>query len=245
MVLSNEHRLESQTDPISKRISKRELHQNNLRGWKGKGSFKGKKSYTRPMEVVKMWSCLGEPPGCLRARYSNRLMDISAASCWGASQVALVVKNLPTSAGDIDLGLIPGSGRSPGGGNGNLLQYSCLENSMDRGAGSLQSMGVQRVWYNTHCWIQILALPSWLSGWATAPALKLICLFTCHEEDEPCPLGLWRMGDDEQRNSQCSYFWPLTGLLCRQLLCIESQAPLISQCTIISYGSLGWEDPLE
>ena len=59
--------------------------------------------------------------------------------------MALVVKNLPTSAGDIDLGLIPGSGRSPGGGNGNLLQYSCLENSMDRGAGSLQSMGVQRV----------------------------------------------------------------------------------------------------
>ena len=33
-----------------------------------------------------------------------------------------------------DLGSIPGSGRSPGGGNGNLLQYSCLENSMDRGA---------------------------------------------------------------------------------------------------------------
>ena len=44
-------------------------------------------------------------------------------------------KNLPASAGDIrDVGLIPGSGRSPGGGNGNPLQYSCLENSMDRGA---------------------------------------------------------------------------------------------------------------
>ena len=39
-----------------------------------------------------------------------------------------------TSAGDIrDMGLIPGSGRSPGGGNGNPLQYSCLENCMDRG----------------------------------------------------------------------------------------------------------------
>ena len=41
-------------------------------------------------------------------------------------------KNLPATAGDSDL--IPGSGRSPIGGNGNPLQYSCLENSMDRGA---------------------------------------------------------------------------------------------------------------
>ena len=49
--------------------------------------------------------------------------------------MALVVKNLPTNAGDIrDVGLIPGSGRSPGGENGNLLQYLCLENPMDRGA---------------------------------------------------------------------------------------------------------------
>ena len=43
-----------------------------------------------------------------------------------------VVKNLPASAGDV--GLISGSGRSPGGGNGNPLQYSRLENSMGRGA---------------------------------------------------------------------------------------------------------------
>ena len=52
-----------------------------------------------------------------------------------ASQVALVVKNLPASAGDIrDAGLVPGLGRSPGGEHGNPLQYSCLENPMDRGA---------------------------------------------------------------------------------------------------------------
>ena len=51
------------------------------------------------------------------------------------SQVALVVKNLPAHVGDIrDAGLIPGSGRSPGEGNGNPLQYSCLENLMDREA---------------------------------------------------------------------------------------------------------------
>ena len=42
-----------------------------------------------------------------------------------------VVKNIPAKAGD--KGLIPGLGRSPGGGNGTQLQYSCLENSMDRG----------------------------------------------------------------------------------------------------------------
>ena len=49
--------------------------------------------------------------------------------------VVLVVKNLPANAGDIrDAGLIPGSGRSPGGGQGNALQYSCLENPVDRGA---------------------------------------------------------------------------------------------------------------
>ena len=40
-----------------------------------------------------------------------------------------------------DLGSMPGLGRSPGEGNGNLLQYSCMENFMDRGAGGLQSMG--------------------------------------------------------------------------------------------------------
>ena len=52
-----------------------------------------------------------------------------------ASQVALVVKNPPANTGDIrDAGLIPGSGRSPGEGNGSPLQYSCLENPMDRGA---------------------------------------------------------------------------------------------------------------
>jgi len=49
--------------------------------------------------------------------------------------VALEVKNPPANAGDIkDVGSIPGMGRSPGGGHGNPLQYSCLENPMDKGA---------------------------------------------------------------------------------------------------------------
>ena len=48
---------------------------------------------------------------------------------------ALVVKNPSANAGDIRVtGSIPGLGRSPGGGHGNPLQYSCLENPMDRGA---------------------------------------------------------------------------------------------------------------
>ena len=51
------------------------------------------------------------------------------------SQGTLVVKNPPDNAGDLrDVGSIPGSGRLPGGGHGNPLQYSCLENSMDGGA---------------------------------------------------------------------------------------------------------------
>ena len=50
-------------------------------------------------------------------------------------KVALVVKNPPANAGDTrDMGSAPGLEKSPGEGNGNPLQYSCLENSMDRGA---------------------------------------------------------------------------------------------------------------
>ena len=90
----------------------------------------------------------------LRARpYYVRGMipDVTLASAWlpilvflqckdlpalhGALLVAQLVKNPPVSAGDTrDVGSIPGSGRSPGVENGNPFQYSCLENSMDRGA---------------------------------------------------------------------------------------------------------------
>ena len=54
-----------------------------------------------------------------------------------------MVKNLPAKAGEMDL--IPGLGRSPGGGSGNSLQYSCLENLMDRGAWQTIVHGVTRV----------------------------------------------------------------------------------------------------
>ena len=65
----------------------------------------------------------------------------------GASQVALVVKNLTASGGDIrDVSLISGLGRSPGGGQGNPLQSSCLENFMDRGAWWAIVHGVAKSW---------------------------------------------------------------------------------------------------
>ena len=66
-----------------------------------------------------------------------------------ASQPALVVKNLCVNAGDVRyMGLIPGSGRSPGGGHSNPLQYSCLEHPMDRG---VWWATVHRV---TKCWCE-------------------------------------------------------------------------------------------
>ena len=63
----------------------------------------------------------------------------------GASQVVLVVKNLPAKAGDMsDAGLIPGSERSPGGGHGNPFQYSCLETPRDRGSWQAPVHGIPK-----------------------------------------------------------------------------------------------------
>ena len=65
-----------------------------------------------------------------------------------ASPGGSVVKNPPANAGGDtgDMGLIPGSGRSPGGGNSNPVQYSCLENPMDRGAWWAAVHGVTKNW---------------------------------------------------------------------------------------------------
>ena len=72
---------------------------------------------------------------------------------WEGFPGGTVVKHLPVNAGDArDLGSIPGSGRSPGEGNGNPLQYSCLENPMDRGAWWATVHGVAKSW-------------TWLSNW--------------------------------------------------------------------------------
>ena len=79
----------------------------------------------------------------------QHLNGISVDFCGskGASQVVLVVKNLSANAGDErDSSLIPGLGRSPGGEDGNLLQYSCLENPLDRGAWWAMVHGVTKSW---------------------------------------------------------------------------------------------------
>ena len=74
----------------------------------------------------------------MRIRQDSR-HNISVTNGLSAFPGGTVVKNLPANAGDTRdsgsmAGLIPGLGRYPGRGNGNPLQYSCLENSMDRGA---------------------------------------------------------------------------------------------------------------
>ena len=71
-------------------------------------------------------------------------MDIYSTN-W-ASQVTVVVKNTPTNAGDVrEAGLIPGLGKSPGGGHGNPLQYPSLDDFMNRAAWWATVMRLQRV----------------------------------------------------------------------------------------------------
>ena len=87
-----------------------------------------------------IYQLIGRDPELMEIiKLDNKNLKISIIT----SQVVLVVKNPPASAGD--MGLIPGLGRSPKGGNGNPLQYSCLGNSRTEEPGGLQSMGSQRV----------------------------------------------------------------------------------------------------
>ena len=88
------------------------------------------------------WSFLITNPWHLKTNFLNTRVSVTYVLwilCYilleWVAQVALLVKNPPADAGDKrDLGLIPGSGRSPGGGHYNPLQYSCQENPTDKGA---------------------------------------------------------------------------------------------------------------
>ena len=101
----------------------------------------------------------------------------------GASQEALVVKNLPAIAGDIrDVGSIPGLGRSPGGGHGNPLLYSCLENPMDRETWQAVVHGVAQSW-------------TWLKQLSTANI------------DQVQLNKNWGVGEKNQGISKVLYFW--------------------------------------
>ena len=73
----------------------------------------------------------------------NKFAENQSLPPW-ASQVVLVVKNLPANAENP--GSIPGSGRFPGEGNSNVLQHSCLENSMGRGAWQATVRGITKSW---------------------------------------------------------------------------------------------------
>ena len=78
----------------------------------------------------KLWTL----PRCMSLWRAHSDIFWGSTDFLGASQVALVVKNPPANAAGVrEVSSIPGSGRTPGEGNGNTLQYSCLENPMDRG----------------------------------------------------------------------------------------------------------------
>ena len=91
---------------------------------------------------------------CLTFRSVISFQLLFVKSIWyvWASQLTQWVKNLPAIAGD--LGLIPGLGKSPGGGHGNPLQYSYLESLMDRGAwwATVQRVAKSQTRLNTHAW---------------------------------------------------------------------------------------------
>ena len=89
------------------------------------------------------------------------LLDILTSSIYLSSQVALELKNLLANAGDS--GWIPGSGRSPGEGNGDPLQYSRLGDPMDRGMGSQKSW----TWLSTHAYTNIFLLVLILTDFKT------------------------------------------------------------------------------
>ena len=93
-------------------------------------------------------------------------------------------KSLPASAGDKrDVSLIPGLGGSPGEGYGNPLQYSCLENFMDRGAGKATVYGIAKNWtqlYNQHFRTHI---PVKQSGFRL-PFIVIICFCSVMDSSE-------------------------------------------------------------
>ena len=102
------------------------------------------------INIFREWSVIQK----LMIWYRNKTnFPFSSLSFW-VSQVVLVIKNLPANAGDArDAGSILGLGRSRGGGHGNPLQYSCLENPMHRGAW----------WATVHIVVQSRTWPKWPS----------------------------------------------------------------------------------
>ena len=95
-----------------------------------------------------------------------------------------VVKNLPANAGDVDL--IPGSGRPPGEGNDNLLQYSCLESSMDKGTWLAMVQRVAKSWTQLSYWAYMHAYSIYMYSSLTSGHVSVqfssvaqLCLTLC------------------------------------------------------------------
>ena len=138
---------------------------------------------------------MGEPGGLLSLglhRVGHDWRDLAAAA-WihmdfsGGS----VVENLPAHARHAAMGLIPGSGRSPRGGNDNPLQYSCWKIPWTEEPGGLQSMGLQRVgreWAHMHTWIHThLPTQGRILSQRMNPGQSLLILKACVQS-----LPLWR-----------------------------------------------------
>ena len=102
----------------------------------------------------------------------------------------LVIKNLPANAGDAgDMGLISGSGRSPGQGNGNLIQYSCLKNLMDRETQQaiVNEVAKRQTWLSEHTRI------------LTYIKTVIITVFLMFKKtEEKLSLFIWDMKDKEK-----------------------------------------------
>ena len=117
----------------------RELRSHLLWSQKERKCLELNKNENTTYQLKKLWECMCEEWDGYGVILLNTLTFASILyhliQNYGASQVEQVVKNLPANAGDArDVGLISGWGLLPGEGNGNLLQYSCLGNPMDRGA---------------------------------------------------------------------------------------------------------------
>ena len=113
--------------------------------------------------VAQLCLILFYPMDCSNTYVPNKNLGISYTNNW-ATQVVLVVKNLPANAGDIRTkGSTPGLRRSPGGGHGNPLQYSCLENPMDGGAWQPTVCGLKKSrtwlkWLSRHAFTLIITI---------------------------------------------------------------------------------------
>ena len=135
------------------------------------------------------------------------------------SQVVLVGKNLPANAGDVrGTGLIPGSGRSPGGGHDNPLQYSCLENPMDRGDWWAMAHRVAKSWtqlsqLNTHA---ITKMPQ--ADW--------------HKQQKFISSQFWRLKVQDHGVSRAGFFQGLSPRL------TDGHLPLCLHVVVSLYVSL-------